>query len=165
MRTLLNHVLLAGILCGLGFAANASPCSSVTQNKTDKYFAKGQALADEKKYQAAISKFTKTIQLDPTRAGAYVCHDSQRSALCDKAGAIQDYEKAIELQPQGAAAYYDLGCEQLTRHSKFAAIQNFDRAIKCEPKYFEAYYQRSIARFDLGWSSGALEDCDKGNPA
>jgi serine/threonine protein kinase len=78
----------------------------------------------------ALADYSRAIELDPKRAGAY----NQRGwlkedKLNDISGALADYSKAIELDPEFANAYY---CRGTLRADKIkdstGAIQDFRRS-------------------------------------
>ncbi len=71
--------------------------------------AKGNTLMSGKKYDDAITAYTKAIDLDPINAVYYSNRAAAHSSQGGHNEAILDAEKAIEVDPSFIKAYHRLG--------------------------------------------------------
>ena len=104
----------------------------------------GNVLVDDKRYDEAIEKYEKAIELDPKFAEAYY---NWGNALDDNPdpdydGAIEKYEKAIELDPKFAIAYTGWGYALQAKPDPDydGAIEKYEKAIELDPNYALTYY-------------------------
>ena len=69
---------------------------------------RGNELADQEQWQAAIDEYEKAIELDPN-AAAYYNRGITYAELGRLELALADYDKAIELDPKDATSYINRG--------------------------------------------------------
>jgi Tfp pilus assembly protein PilF len=99
----------------------------------------GLVLEEQKKYDEAIAKYRKAIELDPKSALAY---DDWGSVLDEQKKydeAIAKYQKAIELDPKSAPAYDGWGLVLEEQKKYDEAIAKYQKAIELDPKSAPAY--------------------------
>ncbi len=125
----------------------------------DKYYNEGITLYNQKKYDEAIAKFDKALEIDQNHAkskeysayawankGLALYHQNKYSE------AITCYDKAIAIDPNDAYAWYMKGyILSNTYIGKYdedqinLAIMYFDKAIAIDPNYAYAWYMKGIA--------------------
>ena len=105
----------------------------------------GLALHEQHRYDEAIAKYQKAIELDPKFAFAY---DNWGVTLQEQHRydeAIANYQKAIELDPKFADAYDNWGAALQEQHKYDEAIANYQKAIELDPKFAYAYDNWGLA--------------------
>jgi tetratricopeptide (TPR) repeat protein len=122
------------------------------------YFNSGKAFYDKKLYEAAISVFSKAIQLDPNYAAAYKDRGNAyfQQGYSDKA--IGDYNEAIRIDPNYAYAYNNRGSAYAAQGQFGKPMSDFDKAIRLDPNYAAAYDNRGNAYAEQGESDKAISD-------
>lgn len=101
-------------------------------------------------FPAAISDFTRAIQINPLCARYYYLRGNARRMIDDLKGSISDYEMAIKLGKTDwalslslAYSYYSLAIEAASSGRLDASIYFFTSAIRAHPTtYAEAYSLR-----------------------
>lgn len=109
----------------------------------------------------AIKAFTKSIELDPQLAEAYVLRGFAYDELRDYEEAIRNYDKAIELSPQDAQTHYHRAGDYHLLGNYQKAIEDYDKAIALDPQNSRAYGARGLFYAELGNHSRAIKDFDK----
>ncbi|MGD0953287.1 MAG: tetratricopeptide repeat protein [Methanotrichaceae archaeon] len=128
---------------------------------------KGNALMDQKKYDAAIKAYDEATKLSPNNTKASTIKwawDFKGLALCSQGKydeAIKAYDEAIRLDPNWAGAWYDKGgaLYNLKRYNE--SIESYDQAIKLnssEPNY---WFYRGNALGAQGKYDEAVKAYDK----
>src|SRR5216684_4752559 len=103
----------------------------------------GNALAFQGKFDKAIAKYQKAIDLDSKHAPAY--NNNWGRALADQRRfdeAIAKYQKTIELDPKYARAYYNWRNALATEGRLDEAVAKYEKAVELEP-------QNKVFRSDL----------------
>src|SRR5229473_2425745 len=103
----------------------------------------GNALAFQGKFDEAIAKYQKAIDLDAKHAPAY--NNNWGRALADQRRfdeAIAKYQKTIELDPKYARAYYNWRNALATEGRLDEAVAKYEKAVELEP-------QNKVFRSDL----------------
>lgn len=72
----------------------------------EEWFAKGLRAFQDRRYEEAITAFTKTIQLHPRHARAYLNRGIAFGNLHHYQAARADFNNAVNLEPQQPGAYY-----------------------------------------------------------
>lgn len=106
------------------------------------WFAEGQASLDELDNEAALTAFTKAIELDASSAGAYNSRGVAYLRMSKLAPALRDFNKAIELEPNTAKFYGNRAFVQSDKEEYARAVADLDKAIQLEPKSSEWYRER-----------------------
>ena len=163
------------ILRGVGLLLLLMPalgCSS-REDRSDEALERGNAAADRKDYDTAISEFTEAIRLDPQSDGAY---HGRASAYADKgeyARAVADYNEAIRLAPDDPASLTSLAwllatCPDAGHRDGKRAVELATRACKLSG-WKDANDLENLAagyaecgQFDqaVKWQTKALEDAE-----
>lgn len=118
--------------------------------------------ADKKwKYDQAIEKYTKAIELNPANYSAF----NNRGLACLKRGkydcAFADFDRAIALNPLFIAVYINRGnaYQEIGRYDR--AVADFDRAIELDPGNDMAYNNRGFVFLLQGRLAEAEADIAK----
>lgn len=119
----------------------------------------GVLLKDQKKYEEAVIKFKKTIELNSKYAhphgnlGAILYYQKRYDE------AISRFKTVIELDPKSAQAYNNWGIILNEKHEYKKAITKFKKASELNPKYAHVYnnwglslkglkrYNKAVAKF------------------
>ncbi len=118
------------------------------------YNNRGLTYVEEKKYNEAISDFSKAVDLKPDYDEAWF-----NRGLCyvqeNRAGeALADFKRSIELKPEDPETYYNCGVLLMNQEKNDEAITYFDKAISLNPDYAEAL----INRANINQRKGKLEE-------
>ena len=125
------------------------------------YNNRGVAYNKLKKYDKAISDYTKAISIDPNYADAYHNRGNSYYHLKKYEDAIYNYTKAININPNLALSYKSRGnCYYfLKKYDK--AISDHTSAISIKPDYANAYYDRGSAYYSKRDCYNAKKDWEK----
>ena len=119
----------------------------------------GDALDEQGKYDEAIAKFEKAVELDPKNANPHIGWGAMLDEQKKYDEAITQYQKAIALDPKCADAYNNWGTVLDEQKKYDEAIAKFQKAIELDPKSADAYnnwgnvldeqkkYDEAIAKF------------------
>lgn len=141
----------------------------------DLYIERGTQLWRRADYSAAISNYTKAIEVDEAlvRSGqsnhinlkrlgnTYLLRARVRRIMQSFNVAFEDIGRHLRLFPESAEAYYEQGLTHKFAGNAPEAIASYTKAIEINPQYARAYKDRGYARGDIGDSTGALDDFDK----
>ena len=106
------------------------------------YNCRGNVLFDKKKYDVAISDYTKAIELNPMFADAYYNRGNAYVNIKKYTKAIKDYTKAIALNPKGADFYLERGNVYAMKKDYDQSIADYARAIDLNPNCANYYVVR-----------------------
>ncbi len=108
----------------------------------------GNVLNNQKKYDEAIAKYQKAIELDPKYAFPYNGWGNVLNQQKKYDEAIAKYQKAIELDPKYAFPYNGWG-NVLNQQKKYdEAIAKYQKAIELDPKSAFPYNGWGIVLYD-----------------
>lgn len=102
---------------------------ALDSTKVDYFWARGNARLTTIDYEGATKDFTKVIQLDRSRAEAYLLRaiiKVYKKEFTDDA--IADLNKAILLNPNLSKAYYNLGVISFVRNDHEGACNYWEKA-------------------------------------
>ena len=122
------------------------------------YYQQGMAQAKAKKYQQAITEYSRAIALDPKLIDAYLKRSEIRYKLGDHQGVLDDCYWIITISPSFAKAYYYQGRARYNLGYVQASIDSYSEAIRQDKDYAQAYYYRGIAYGDLQDKFLAIQD-------
>jgi tetratricopeptide (TPR) repeat protein len=149
----------AGDLAGAIAAYNR--VIELDQNYADAYNNRGAAYVSLKDYAAAVSDFTRSIELAPS-ANAYNNRGNIYLSQQKYEEAIADFGDGLKLKPS-ADAYVDRGVAYQNTGRDALALDDFSRAIELDPKLGRAYVLRGVVLLKQGgMDAAAWKDLDKG---
>ena len=118
------------------------------------------------KFQDAIEKITKSIELKNDWEISYFYRAVAYQALGEFNDALLDYTKAIQLNPRMTDAYYNRAYINLTRKDiqnpdLQKTVEDLNKALELDPKFIDALYAMAAAQKKLGNYHTALEYLEK----
>ena len=116
------------------------------------YFNSGEAKYDQEDYQGALADYTKSIEINPNDAFAYVRRGEIYQTLENYQSAIAEYDKALDIDPQIAGAYINRGSAKNALNDYQGALDDFQKGFEfTSPTNLEAfdYLARGIAKNGL----------------
>ena len=116
----------------------------------------GYALLQQKKYQEAISQFTKAITIDPYWDYPYNNRGYCQLQLGDIANAFLDLHSSFEMNPYHSFSWRNFGAYYLTTKEFEKALHHFEEAEKIDPK-------TELINFYLGKAHLIMGNADKSN--
>jgi tetratricopeptide (TPR) repeat protein len=122
------------------------------------YNNRGRARAMKGDREAAISDFTRAIELEPDSPVAYSNRGNVKSEKGEHDSAIVDYNKAIEIDSNYAGAYLNRGHAKLHKGEIDEAMADYSHVLRLKPDYPPAYHHRGVARRANKDLDGAIED-------
>ncbi len=90
------------------------------------------------KPEKALKDFNRAIDIDPSRADAYLGRANTLSTLGRYAEALPDYDRAIEIDPKLANAYANRGSAHSHTGQYKKAIADYEKALELDPKIDDA---------------------------
>ena len=99
----------------------------------------GVVLTQQNKYDEAVAKYEKAIEIDPRDAIAYFNWGVVLSEQKKYDEAVAKYQKAIELDPKLAPAYNNWGRVLYYQKKYEEAVAKYQKAIELDPKLAPAY--------------------------
>ena len=125
------------------------------------YSKQGDKYYEQKKYQLALQKYNKAIELDPKFTYAYNGRGKVYYYLRDYTRALAEYNKAIKLDPKFARAHVGRGWVYWKLNDYTRALSEFNKAIKLDPNNAYAYSGRGGAYWKLNDYTRALSEFNK----
>lgn len=125
------------------FIGLSHPAPLWAENAFD-YIAKGNQLANIKKYTEALEQYQKALEIDPKNNRATLLIGLCYAQSGDLDAALPFVQRAAKNNPS-YTTFYNLGLVHSVRGESAEAIAALDRALELEPKSFEAYYQKGLA--------------------
>ena len=90
------------------------------------------------KPEKALKDFSRAIDIDPSRADAYVGRANTLSTLGRYEEALSDYNRAIEIDPELANAYANRGSAHSQTGQYKKAIADYEKALELDPEIDDA---------------------------
>ncbi|HZL43690.1 MAG TPA: tetratricopeptide repeat protein [Verrucomicrobiae bacterium] len=110
-------------------------------------------------YGAALTNFSKAIQLNPQAADAYCGRGMCKWWLHDYAGAVADYDKSIALNPTCGGYYCNRGQAKFAMKKCDDALADYNKSIHLDPGNAQAFFNRgSLKVLCLTNYTGAIAD-------
>ena len=97
------------------------------------YFNSGEAKYDQEDYQGALADYTKSIEINPNDAFAYVRRGEIYQTLKDYQSAIAEYDKALEIDSQIAGAYINRGSAKNALNDYQEALNDLQKGFEITP--------------------------------
>ena len=118
----------------------------------------GPSLADAGQYQQAIVVYSRSINLLPNDADAYLGRGYAYEKLGEYEKALSDYGQVIALKPTDPQAYFVRGLLYDLLGKTDQAVQDYSTTISLRPNDADAYYYRGVDWERLGNTDGAKAD-------
>jgi len=106
------------------------------------YLRRGIAYAAARKFEQAITDYTRAIEINSGNAFAYVNRGTAHAiigaglaAAADRA--LSDYTKAIEIDPMFAEAYYRRAWQHFGAGNEDLARRDIAKAVSIDPRYVD----------------------------
>ena len=129
-------------------------CSTVPYTDADQ----GQMYADAGQYQQAITAYSRSINLLPGNADAYLGRGYVYEKMGEYEKALSDYTQVIALKPTDPQAYFVRGLLYDLLGRTEQAIQDYSVTISLRPNDADAYYYRGMDWERRGNSDSAIAD-------
>jgi tetratricopeptide (TPR) repeat protein len=122
------------------------------------YYYRGLIRIREGDGEAAISDFSKAINLKPDFALAFHERAGVKRRMGDLQGSHFDYRMALEFEPVFPLAYTNLGSVKILLGDYAGATEEFTHALEQDPELAMAWNNRGYAYFFLDDLESALSD-------
>jgi len=129
--------------------------------RANDWLEKGNKFYFAKRYDEALSAYSKAIEYNQNMAFAYNNRGNVYNAKGNYDAAILDFGQAISLSPDYAHAYNNRGVSYYNKRLYDQAISDFTRAIAINSSYANAYYDRALAYKVKKYYAQALSDLNK----
>lgn len=118
------------------------------------------------KFQAAIEKINKSIELKNNWEISYFYRAVAYQAMDDYDNAMLDYTKSLQLNPKMTDAYYNrakiiLSRKDIENPDITAAVKDLEKSLELDEKFLDALYAIAAAHKKLGNYKTALSYLDK----
>jgi len=148
--------------------ANVQTCGGYTSRTRGQGSAATQAFTMacafdiKKEYDDALTHYTRTIDLDPNFAPAYLNRGELKRQRGESLVAIADFTKVIGLDPKNIIAYNGRAMAYRDKHESKQdmdkAISDFSRVIAHDSRYVDAYINRGYVYFYSNDYNRAIND-------
>ena len=129
--------------------ALALDLQAALKTKLEQQFRGDEPPAKQKQYEEALAAFERVIELDPTRASAYIDKGNALYKLRRYEEALEAFSRALELDPGYVLAYTSKGDVLYTLKRYEEALASYNRAIELDPTYTEAHESRGRVLYEL----------------
>ena len=112
----------------------------------------------------AIANYTRALSLEPNNADAYYGRATAQTNAKNYLGAIEDLDRTIQLEPKKVNAYLDRSKSKQQTYDYIGSLSDATKAIDLTTKEdlkADAYYLRSVAQFNQGNYTEALNDLNQ----
>lgn len=121
------------------------------QRTADEWLAAARGLeANRETWPDAIEAYERVLQLDPTRAEAFINSGTLHYEHGDLAAAAECFLKAVNLQPTDALAQFNLGSVLDESGRLEDARHHLRQAVSLNPDYSDAHYNLAFVCEKLG---------------
>src|SRR6516162_1067677 len=126
------------VLAIFAVCASCAPC--LAQTNAEFFYKASGSNFFAGDFHAAISNLTRSVELDPRRADAFVARGLCKHELGEYSGAIADYEKSIHLNSKTGGYYCGRGRAEFALKDWPAALADFNKAIELDPTNSVGYF-------------------------
>jgi tetratricopeptide (TPR) repeat protein len=119
-----------------------------------------QARRQIETWSSSESLWSRTIEVHPGLALAYVYRGKDRDASGHTREAARDFRNAFDLGLKNADVNEGLGSTSVALGMLDSAAVQFDRAVRADPSRGRSYYNRAVVLLRLGRASEAVADLD-----
>jgi protein O-mannosyl-transferase len=124
------------------------------------YWMRGNCKNQEEEYEAALSDYSKTLELNPNFSSCLVNRGHILNKLNNYKDALKDLVLAIKLDSTVAEAYNNRGMAYDGLRDTASAMRDYNKAIILKPKLQKAYNNRGVLKANEGNLAGALKDAN-----
>ena len=121
----------------------------------------GVSLQRERRYEEAIKRFRRALELDPEMKEAYLNMAYCLSAVGRREEAAEALERALELDDRFFEAYFNLGTLYLEMGRAEEAEGPLSKAVELRPSYAKARYNLGLALYRQGRYEEAAEEFEE----
>ena len=104
-----------------------APCAACGSSAPDDHITHGYEHLAQEAWDEAIADFDRAIELDGTRALAFVGRGIARHRKGDLAGAVADFDRAIEREPDNPTVYSYRGSARAQAGDLDGAVEDLER--------------------------------------
>lgn len=145
--------------------AAATTAAAVAVAKTSdtsfgKYYADGDTMLDDGENEAAITLFTKALEVDPQSSAAYNARGVAYLRMLRSGSALKDFDKAIALSPRNAKFYANRSLALSDKEEYSRAIADITKAVELEPNSAKWYRDRGQIHYNMDNKDLAQADFD-----
>ncbi|KAI8608576.1 hypothetical protein BC830DRAFT_1071890 [Chytriomyces sp. MP71] len=112
--------------------------------------AQGNKLMADKKFKAAVAKYTEAIELDGSNAVYYANRAAAYSQDEDYANAVEDSKRAIEVDPDYSKAYSRMGHAHFCLGNYQDAVESYETGLRLDPGNTAMKQSLASAKAKLG---------------
>jgi tetratricopeptide (TPR) repeat protein len=112
----------------------------------------------------AIANYTRALSLEPNNADAYYGRATAQTNAKNYLGATEDLDRTIQLEPNKVNAYLDRSKSKQQTYDYVGSLTDATKVINLTTESelkSDAYYVRSIAQFNQGNYTEALNDLNQ----
>jgi tetratricopeptide (TPR) repeat protein len=128
------------------------------QSEAEKLNIQGNDFGRQGKYDEAIIRYDKAIELDPKYSEPFYNRGKAKLNLKNYIGAIDDFNKALKLDPNNSDIYNNRGIAKKKSNDLKGAIDDYDKSLTLDPTNYRVYFNRGIAKYEDGNKAGACID-------
>lgn len=150
----------SGILLLVG-AGCALLLRRFTRKPYERWYEKGNALNQSKKYEKAIAAYDRAIKLKPNYYAAWHSRAAALNQLQRYPEALASYEQAIEISADAFEAWYSQGWILVELKQYQEAEASFQKAAQIRPDEHTVWYSQGIALEELQRYEEAIAAYDK----
>jgi len=110
------------------------PPTAEEKDQAEKLKLEGNELMRAEKFDEAIEKYTKAIELDSSNQVFYCNRAAAHSKLEQHYAAVEDCQRALDMDPKYGKAYGRMGLAYSSIHKHKEAVDCFKKAIEIEPE-------------------------------
>jgi len=111
-----------------------APPTADEKEQAEKLKLEGNELMRAEKFEEAIEKYTKAIELDSSNQVFYCNRAAAYSKLEQHYAAVEDCQRALDMDPKYGKAYGRMGLAYSSIHKHKEAVDCFKKAIEIEPE-------------------------------
>lgn len=156
-----NYLILIGtisfLICCLSCDNSVNSTKGITYKNTKLITEEGKKFIEQKKYNEAIVKFNKSIELNVNDTAAYFYRGLANIELANYKVALLDFNKVLILDPTNKQTYFQRGVCNYWLKNNSDAISDFDLYLMTYPNDPEAYsYKGFIYYYSHDYQNASL---------
>jgi tetratricopeptide (TPR) repeat protein len=157
-KRMLTATAVVALMIAAGWSVYAYMATA--GQRADQEYRTAMKLMGSARYQDAIGRFTRAIEISPQLAAAYLERGFSYQYLNEGEQAMADFDQAIAIDPNLARAQAARGSIFRQRGDFEHAVEAFTDSLAIEPN-LDAYYERGETYETLKEHQKAIDDFDK----